>query len=70
MLTFSLSSYLLDGYAPSFIMAVMAVLLICWQKLSVQLDPSEPPLLKPIVPYIGHIIGIFQHSTGYFEKLQ
>lgn len=62
--------HLLDGYMPSYILVVAAVLLLCWHKLSVKLDPAEPKLLKPTIPYIGHIIGMLRYSGGgYFEKL-
>jgi hypothetical protein len=69
MSTGSAIGFLLEGYMPSVLLAVTTILVICWQRLSVQIDPTEPPLLKPTVPYIGHIIGILQHSTAYFEKL-
>lgn len=60
---------LLDGYGPSVILVAFAILLTCWQRLSIKLDPQEPPLLKPKVPYIGHIIGIIQHNIAYFDIL-
>ncbi|KAH7383684.1 cytochrome P450 [Cadophora sp. MPI-SDFR-AT-0126] len=60
---------LLQGYTPSIILGIAAVLLVCWQRLSVQCDPREPPLLKPSIPYIGHIIGLFRYNGEYFEKL-
>ena len=59
----------LDGYTPSILLATFAILLVCWQRLSVKLDPREPPLLKPKLPYIGHIIGIFRHEIFYFNML-
>ena len=64
------SDVLLQGYTPSIILGVVAVLLVCWQRLSVQCDPREPPLLKPSIPYIGHIIGLFRYNGEYFEKLK
>ncbi|RDW80338.1 cytochrome P450-12 [Coleophoma crateriformis] len=33
--------------------------------LTPRLDASEPPLLKPSIPLIGHIIGIIWHQTDY-----
>ncbi|RDW69215.1 cytochrome P450-5 [Coleophoma cylindrospora] len=33
--------------------------------LTPRLDPSEPPLLKPSIPLIGHIIGIIWHQNDY-----
>jgi hypothetical protein len=60
---------LLDGYTPSIILAASAILLLCWQRLSVKLDPQEPPLLKPKIPYVGHVIGILQHQITYFDML-
>ena len=50
-------------------LVAFAILLTCWQRLSIKLDPQEPPLLKPKVPYIGHIIGIIQHNIAYFDIL-
>lgn len=62
--------YLLDGYVSSYLLAVAGVLYLCWYKLSIELDPTEPPLLKPTIPYIGHIIGIIRYAGGgYHEKL-
>lgn len=61
---------LLDGYTPSIILATAAVLLVCWSRLSVRVDPREPPILKPTIPYVGHIIGLLTHQNSYFEKLR
>lgn len=62
-------SALLQGYTPSIILALTAVLLILRQRLAVQLDPQEPPILKPRIPYIGHIIGLLKYHTAYFDQL-
>jgi hypothetical protein len=61
---------LLGGYTPSIIFATAAVLLVCWSRLSVRVDAREPPILKPTIPYVGHIIGLLTHQTSYFEKLR
>jgi hypothetical protein len=31
---------------------------------------SEPPLLKPSIPVIGHIIGLMRWKAEYFSRLQ
>ncbi|CCF37880.1 hypothetical protein CH063_09110 [Colletotrichum higginsianum] len=33
----------------------------------VSMDPNEPPLARPTIPFIGHIIGLFQHSWKYLD---
>ncbi|KAK3322713.1 cytochrome P450 [Apodospora peruviana] len=30
-----------------------------------RMDPREPPLLKPTIPLIGHIIGMFRYQADY-----
>lgn len=60
---------LLDGYTPSIIMAALAIGLICWQRLQVKIDPREPPILKPTIPFVGHIIGILRYQMAYFDTL-
>lgn len=38
--------------------------------LTPNMDPNEPPLIKPKVPLIGHIIGIIQHQSGYHKMIR
>jgi hypothetical protein len=66
----SLLTILLDGFKPSIILAITAVTWFCWRRLSVRLEPGEPPLLKPTIPYIGHLIGLMKDQTSYFDKLR
>jgi len=61
--------FLFKGYTPSVILAVLGVLFIIRQRLAIQLGPQEPPILKPRIPYIGHIIGLLRHHSAYFDKL-
>ncbi|OIW32305.1 cytochrome P450 [Coniochaeta ligniaria NRRL 30616] len=38
--------------------------------LSPRLDPKEPPLVKPSVPLIGHIIGVLWYQNDYHRIVQ
>ncbi|TVY81776.1 25-hydroxycholesterol 7-alpha-hydroxylase [Lachnellula suecica] len=60
---------LLDGYVLYVTLAIGTMVLYCWHRLSVKVGPQEPPLLKPAVPYIGHIIGLIRYQSGYFDQL-
>jgi hypothetical protein len=33
-------------------------------------DKREPPLAKPTIPFVGHIIGIIQHQNNYHQLLR
>lgn len=33
------------------------------------IDPHEPPILKPRLPLIGHIVGLLHHGVDYFSIL-
>ncbi|KAI8722714.1 hypothetical protein NCS52_00416000 [Fusarium sp. LHS14.1] len=33
--------------------------------LTPRLDPREPPVVKPTIPLVGHIIGIIRHQSDY-----
>ena len=35
--------------------------------LAFDYDAREPPIIKPKIPYIGHILGIIRYGTKYFE---
>ena len=48
--------------------AASALLIVAAHRyLSFDLDPREPPVIKPRIPYIGHVLGIIMHGTKYFE---
>ncbi|KAG9239552.1 cytochrome P450 [Amylocarpus encephaloides] len=32
-------------------------------------DAREPPLVKPTIPIIGHLIGIIRHQSQYYTKI-
>lgn len=33
-------------------------------------DPREPPLIKPTIPWIGHILGIITKQSKYHHHVQ
>lgn len=61
----------MGGHAPLMVLSIVAaVFLLAWRSLRVQMDPLEPPSLKPRIPLIGHLAGMIRYHTVYFEKLQ
>jgi hypothetical protein len=60
----------LDGYGPAVLVVVAALGLLIWQKAHIKMDPREPPLLRPWIPFVGHLIGMLQYHQRYFEKLR
>ncbi|KAL0935953.1 prostacyclin synthase [Colletotrichum truncatum] len=57
------------GPSGSLIGAGLVLLLAYFIINPVSLDREEPPLVRPKVPFIGHIIGIFQHSWYYLTMV-
>ncbi|OAP63583.1 hypothetical protein AYL99_02810 [Fonsecaea erecta] len=50
------------------LLAVLTVLAVSVHRgLSIDHSPGEPPIIKPKIPYIGHILGIIRYGTKYFE---
>ncbi|KAL1836514.1 hypothetical protein VTJ49DRAFT_5054 [Mycothermus thermophilus] len=37
--------------------------------LSPRVDPREPPLIQPRIPFISHILGLIRHKAGYHNIL-
>jgi hypothetical protein len=48
---------------------VIAVIFLVNMLLTPRLEPGEPPLLKPKIPLIGHIIGIIYHQSDYHRRV-
>jgi hypothetical protein len=68
-------SFLVDSilklvdYMPLFLVMTSVIVLVFWRP-SVNLDPAEPRLLRPKIPYIGHAIGFLRHQTKYLAILK
>jgi hypothetical protein len=50
--------------------AATVVAVILHRFLAIDYDPREPPIIKPRIPYIGHILGIIRHGTKYFDTVK
>lgn len=40
-----------------------------WRLCTTRLDPHEPPIVRHIVPYAGHLWGLLRHSHDYVNSL-
>jgi len=61
-----------DGLSPlALLTAIIVPLLLLILKMAyfIPLDSREPPLLRPYVPFVGHIIGLARESNGYYWRL-
>jgi hypothetical protein len=59
----------LTGYMSFFLVLLGVAVLALWQPF-IEMDPAEPRLLKPTIPYIGHAIGFLRYQTKYLTILQ
>ncbi len=51
-------------------LVVCLVLAVFLQRLSaIRLDPREPPVLKPGIPLVGHLLGLLRNKVDYFGML-
>ncbi|KAJ0164511.1 25-hydroxycholesterol 7-alpha-hydroxylase [Colletotrichum tanaceti] len=66
-----IASGLEGGLVPFTALAAIPLLLFFAYLVAnpVAMDPNEPPLARPTIPFIGHIIGLFQHSWKYFDTI-
>lgn len=62
----------LDNRLPlTIVITSLAVIIAALTKLCYPtLDPSEPPVVLPKVPIIGHLLGIIQHQSNYHTILK
>lgn len=61
----------MDSSATFVGLATLAVVAYFIRKITaISLSQQEPPLLKPRVPFIGHILGIMKYQSAYSSVLQ
>ncbi|GAB1320360.1 hypothetical protein MFIFM68171_10570 [Madurella fahalii] len=69
---FQYSSQLIElsPYTVVLVVAVLpAVLILVRQLLYPTVDPREPPVLRPKIPFLGHAISIARDAGGYYARL-
>lgn len=54
---------------PTAIVAVLGVVVLAMSRLE-SLDTNEPPLLKPRIPFCGHLVGMLKWQVGYMQMLR
>ncbi|SPJ73901.1 related to cytochrome P450 8B1 [Fusarium torulosum] len=47
------------------VLAAAVALSLLNRLLTPRIDPREPPVVKPRIPWIGHIIGVIRHQADY-----
>jgi hypothetical protein len=58
------------SWSTSFVVvALTGILLLLQRYASPSLDPLEPPLLKPRVPLLGHIISMLREGGHFYVRL-
>ncbi|RDW93638.1 cytochrome P450 [Aspergillus mulundensis] len=58
---------MLELYHLALIGAITAAGLLLHRRLN--RDPREPPVVGSTIPFVGHLIGLLRHGTGYFAIL-
>lgn len=58
------------SYGLYILLALTALAVLVRKALHIPMDPREPPLIRPKIPLIGHIIGMMRYQTAYFEEMR
>ncbi|GJC80481.1 hypothetical protein ColLi_03319 [Colletotrichum liriopes] len=61
-----------SGFVSATALAAAIPLLLVVAYLAVNpmsMDPKEPHLVRPRVPFVGHILGILWHSWKYLDMI-
>jgi hypothetical protein len=64
-----MDQFLASRYAIPAVVGVVTLCFFLLSKLSPPLHPNEPPLLKPRIPFIGHVIGLVFGKIEYIGNL-
>jgi hypothetical protein len=70
-MTFLWISPSFDGYITLLLLIFLAAaVLLFWQFSGPRMDPREPPLLRPAIPVVGHVIGMMKEQLNYYAILR
>ena len=59
-----------NGKTPLTVLAfILCIGILASHLLGIKVDPREPPVVYPKVPFIGHIIGMVREGPLYLQRL-
>lgn len=62
-----------EGHASPVIIIVIAalpiVLLLLKKTLYPTFDPREPPVFRPRVPFVGHLVSMILEGGSFYQRL-
>lgn len=69
-LPFSLDTILAMTPGMLTALAVLPVALFLLKRvLFPTVSPREPPVLRPAIPFVGHVVSLIREKTGLFDRL-
>lgn len=51
------------------VITIITLSLLVFKAIRTDLDPREPPAIKPKPPVIGHLLGLMKYHAMYFKML-
>lgn len=69
--TMNVRSNLDMGYVLplSSIAGIIAICIKIWRICNIRLESQEPPIVRHIIPNVGHLWGLMRHSHDYVNNL-
>lgn len=69
--TMIVRSNLIMGYVwlLSSIIGAIAICIKVWRICDIRLESQEPPMVRHIIPSVGHLWGLVRHSHDYLNSL-
>lgn len=70
MLAETLQSWSDSLSLPQVLLPSVLIVLFLWILSLNKVDPREPPVIKPAIPVVGHIINLVRNGLSYYTKLR
>ena len=57
------------GFAPTAAVIFLTVWFLLYRLQTVKSHPDEPPIIAPVVPFVGHLLGMAVHGGRYIKGI-
>jgi hypothetical protein len=59
-----------DGFTPFATLGIVVAVALAYLVVGPpRIDPKEPPILRPRIPFVGHLVGLISLAHSY-HRLQ
>jgi hypothetical protein len=68
-MSFQDSMTMCDSYRLVILLVLIVAVFLFWGGQATHMDPTEPQLIDPTIPLVGHLLEMFWYKDEFYSRM-